>query len=160
MAKFPERYASFLFMDGAVSVIRAVTQLMFIAEQFDKSFIARASVSMETLLLLIGPLAAILMCRGRSIGWYLGVTALLATGASLFLQLEWHAHCEKLVRDRFPTIPHPVKNEINFDLLPLACRVGWAFFYVNVLMGLRRMPIVDRATTDPDLVSVGRTSHR
>ncbi|MBI3865320.1 MAG: hypothetical protein HY290_25885 [Planctomycetia bacterium] len=148
MSSVQARYAAFLFIDAGLSVLRALAQLWVISAQFDRSWIGRVCVASETLLLLIGPVAAVLICRGKAIGWKVGIAALLLVGASIVLQMEWDSHCELLFRKKHPLIPRPVNNELGEEFLSLIGRVGWAVCYACVLFGVRRTPFSDRPAAE------------
>lgn len=154
MSRSRERCAAFLFMDAVSGVIRAVTQFCVIAEQFDRSGIARASIVVETLLVIAAPLAAGLMFRGRPVGWRLGIAVLLLVMASMNLQVEWETHREAVLAARDPMVPRPVNNEIGVETLVFLCRIAWNSCYFGVLLTIRRAPLA--AVRAAGLV--GRTS--
>ncbi|MBI3865321.1 MAG: hypothetical protein HY290_25890 [Planctomycetia bacterium] len=139
MKRIPQLYANILLMDGIGGLLRAVTQLLFIVDQFDRSNLARTSITVEAALLFMCPLAANLICRGKRESLQIGVVALLLTGASVYLQVEWQLHCDSHPDPRRTVVPPADPNRLfNFDVVMLVCRVVWAICYVGALFGIRR----------------------
>src|SRR5262245_22888926 len=131
MKKIPQFYANIFLMDGVGGLLRAVTQLLFIADQYDRSVLARGATAVEAGLLIMAPLAANLICRGKPDSIQIGVLTLLLTGASVYLQIEWQLHCDSLPNPRRMVMPLAAQNSLfNFDILSLACCVVWAICYV------------------------------